>query len=99
MVTFYDRRNDTSGGVKRNFRQQFWRAISTDGGNTWTNQAAASGLFCSITGWIDDLVTDAYMSDYEAPTADSAGTSSAGFITNWSDNTLGDPNVQFLKIP
>lgn len=95
LVTFYDRRHD----IKRNFTIRFWRAISTDSGNTWTNQSSMSGAFPAITGWEDDLFDDHYMSNYEAPSSDSAGTSTSGFITNWSDNTLGDANIQFQKIP
>lgn len=94
FVTFYDRRIDT-----RNFNMQCWRAISSDNGATWP-QATLSGTFSPITGWEDVLVNDYYMGDYNDPASDSnTAAPAAGFIANWGDNSRGDANVEFSKIP
>ena len=98
-VSFYDRRSDAS-----NLTTTLFRAISSDGGATWSNQQVSSPFnIPPLSPNFDPAVARCYMGDYNG----SAG-QAAGFATTWGDNGLtrvtpafpigrADPDVRFLR--
>jgi hypothetical protein len=82
-VTFYDRRGDPA-----NLQIALFRAVSTDGGLTWSNDQISSGSFTPNTSY-DPLFGDSgYMGLYNWSVADRAN-----FHFTWTDcrNTANPP--------
>ena len=84
-VTFYDKRSDPA-----NTQDTLFRAVSTDGGLTWFNDAASNTAFTPVNS-NDPLVTmiaPGYMGDYNSSAADGAA-----FHFTWTDlrNTCAPP--------
>jgi hypothetical protein len=90
FVAFYDRRRDP-----RNFLIDTFLAKSKDGGRTFSNHRLTKQSFPSVVGQ-DVLVPSGYMGDYISVAAESTG-SFEGVIAAWGDNSLGNPNVAFVK--
>lgn len=90
FIAFYDRRRDP-----RNFLIDTFLAKSKDGGRTFSNHRLTERSFPSVVGQ-DMLVPSDYMGDYISVAADSTG-SFEGVIAAWGDNSLGNPNVAFVK--
>lgn len=92
-IFYYDRRLDS-----RNFLIGASLARSKNGGTTWRNRRIINRrkTFAPVTGWEDIFVTNLYMGDYIAATADSTG-AKRGVIMAWGDNSLGDPNILHEK--
>jgi hypothetical protein len=90
FIVFYDRRRDP-----RNFLIDTFLAKSKDGGRTFSNHRLTKRSFPSVVGQ-DVLVPSNYMGNYISVAADSTG-SFEGVIAAWGDNSLGNPNVAFVK--
>ncbi len=100
-VTFYDRRNDPA-----NLSIALFRAVSTDGGSTWTNQQISNPFGVPrLQPNFDPAVAACYMGDYNG----SAG-EMGGIDMTWGDNrttivTPGfpngrpDPDIRYLQRP
>jgi hypothetical protein len=78
-VSFYDRRNDPA-----NLTIDTYRAVSTDGGVTWTNtrETPASFAVPVLSPNFDPLVAECYMGDYNG----SFGQPNTATLT-WGDNS------------
>lgn len=88
-VTFYDRRNDTTAadGDPANTKVSLFKAISRDGGLTWSNEQASDVAFTPATGY-DPLLVATYMGDYIYTVADASS-----YHLTWGDtrNTCAPP--------
>ncbi len=85
-VIFYDRRNDTTStdGDPANTRIDVFKAISTDGGVTWTNRRITPTSFGvpQLLPNFNSLTGDCYMGDYNGLAA-----RGADFFLAWGDNS------------
>ena len=81
-VSFYDRREDAA-----NANIRVYRAVSTDGGNTWFNEPVSTASFAPSTGY-DPIINSSYMGDYNDVVA-----AASGFHLSWGDlrNTCSPP--------
>jgi hypothetical protein len=97
-VTYYDRRGDAS-----NLRTQLFRATSTDGGVTWSNEAV-SGAFGipRLAPNFDPAVAVCYMGDYNGSAGDSTGIAMTWggndrtIVTPGFPSGRADPDVRFI---
>lgn len=82
LVGWYDRREDST-----NLYMRIWATISTDGGNSWTNNfPIGSAIFPPAVNF-DPLVTDCYMGDYNYATSNPLN-----WFVAWSDNERIESN-------
>lgn len=74
-VTFYDRRIDTTAadGDPVNTKTRVFRALSTDGGLTWSNAPAGASTFVPIIGFERAGDSNNYWGEYNWSTADVGG--------------------------
>jgi hypothetical protein len=77
-VIFYDRRNDVG-----NLEIDLFRARSTDGGQTWTNERITANAFAipNLNPNFDPLVAACYMGDYNWAISDASS-----LYPVWGDN-------------
>jgi hypothetical protein len=73
-VTFYDRREDTSADDDPpNMKTRIYRALSTDGGLTWSNAPLGTSTFVPIAGYSGAIGDAPYWGDYNWSTSDGGG--------------------------
>jgi uncharacterized repeat protein (TIGR01451 family) len=73
LVTFYDRRNDTTSadGDAPNNKITLFRAISRDAGLTWSDEQVSDTVFTPSTGYAAHIKST-YMGDYNYAVADAS---------------------------